>query len=65
MKPWNTGNTAEHNDRNSNTPNLISTSDDPLTGSMGSDDPTDGMGHFVFSDEEDRVYFGMFSCCSG
>ncbi|QKX58192.1 uncharacterized protein TRUGW13939_05313 [Talaromyces rugulosus] len=61
MKPWNTGNTTEHNDRNSNTPNLISTSDDPLTGSMGSDDPTDGMGHFVFSDEEDRAYFGPSS----
>lgn len=28
---------------------------------MGSDDPTDGMGHFVFADEEDRAYFGMLS----
>jgi hypothetical protein len=65
MKPWNTGDTTEHNDRNSNTPNLISTSDGPLTGSMGSDDPTDGMGHFVFVDEEDRAYFGMLSFCSG
>ena len=28
---------------------------------MGSDDPTDGMGHCVFADEVDRAYFGMFS----
>ena len=31
---------------------------------MGSDDPTDGMGHFVFADEEDRAYFGILSLSS-
>ncbi|KAL4863687.1 fungal-specific transcription factor domain-containing protein [Aspergillus spectabilis] len=43
------------------TPNLTSTADGPLTGSIGSDDPTDGMGHFVFGDKEDRAYFGPSS----
>ena len=41
------------------TPNLVSTSDGPLTGSIGSDDPTDGMGHFVIAHEEHRAYFGI------
>ncbi|KUL87719.1 hypothetical protein ZTR_05827 [Talaromyces verruculosus] len=60
-KSWNTSDTAENEDQHSNVPNLTSISDGPVTGSMGSDDPTDGMGHFVFADEEDRAYFGASS----
>ncbi|KAL2833911.1 fungal-specific transcription factor domain-containing protein [Aspergillus cavernicola] len=48
-------------DLHSLTPNLTSTGDGSLTGWIGSDDPTDGMGHFVFGDEEDRAYFGPSS----
>ncbi|KAL4861208.1 fungal-specific transcription factor domain-containing protein [Aspergillus spectabilis] len=48
-------------DRPAITPTLPSMHDAPPTHSSGSDDPTDGMGHFVFGNEKDRAYFGPSS----
>jgi hypothetical protein len=31
---------------------------DDVDSQMHPEDPTDGMGHFVFEDEEDRAFFG-------
>ncbi|OKL55356.1 hypothetical protein UA08_09423 [Talaromyces atroroseus] len=60
-RSWEHIDTPEQDKRDSVTPNVIATSDGPVTGSTGSDDPTDGMGHFVFADEEHRAYFGPSS----
>jgi hypothetical protein len=48
-------------DRSAVTPALPSVHDGPTMHSSGPDDPTDGMGHFVFGNEEDRAYFGTIS----
>lgn len=38
--------------------NVITPSDGHVASQIESEDPTDGMGHFVFTDEEDRAFFG-------
>ncbi|KAL4880360.1 fungal-specific transcription factor domain-containing protein [Aspergillus karnatakaensis] len=42
-------------------PNFDTPYDGPAQRFSGSDDATDGMGHFVFGNEEDRAYFGPSS----
>lgn len=58
-RSWSDVDTPDIDNQPDLTPNLVSTSDGPLTGSIGSDDPTDGMGHFVIAHEEHRAYFGI------
>ncbi|KAJ5830443.1 putative transcriptional regulatory protein [Penicillium chrysogenum] len=60
-RSWSDVDTPDIDNQPALTPNLVSTSDGPLTGSIGSDDPTDGMGHFVIAHEEHRAYFGPSS----
>lgn len=48
----------EHIDAHSTDPQLTSPSDAPTTSLAESKDPTDGMGHFLFADEENRASFG-------
>ncbi|KAH8892864.1 hypothetical protein GQ53DRAFT_646245 [Thozetella sp. PMI_491] len=38
-----------------------SASGELMSSAVGSEDPTNGMGHFVFADEEDRAFFGPSS----
>lgn len=54
-RSWSDVDTPDIDNQPDLTPNLVSTSDGPLTGSIGSDDPTDGMGHFVIAHEEHRA----------
>ncbi|KAK7224688.1 hypothetical protein V2G26_012691 [Clonostachys chloroleuca] len=51
----------EHIDAHSTDPQLTSPSDAPTTSLAESKDPTDGMGHFLFADEENRASFGPSS----
>ncbi|CAH0052294.1 unnamed protein product [Clonostachys solani] len=51
----------ERMDGHSTDPQLTSPSDAPTTSLAESKDPTDGMGHFLFADEENRASFGPSS----
>lgn len=51
----------EHIDAHSTDPQLTSPSDAPTASLAESKDPTDGMGHFLFADEETRASFGKLS----